>query len=255
MQKSDKVQFFSLIKSDLLKDQSVVWLFVTILRITYIQAYVPYEWSKNPPNQLNGPMGSPWRTYWTPWTPSTTLDLLKAPLDHLGPLNRSLDPIGTLRKPDVPCRSSEGPSNVAIDPLGPPGRPPWPPDVSPDPPGFPYWHLYFSRAQSILHYVVRVHIRCHVKPFTYYQTYTSYAMTHRFKFIKYLWTFKAVTWSSIMSHSNLIIPLPSHGPRLNQKMTVSHLSGLEWWHMGDPIVHRVLSSVKKLFCVTVGCRP
>ena len=243
MQKSDKVQFFSLIKSDLLKDQSVVWLFVTILRITYIQAYVPYEWSKNPPNQLNGPMGSPWRTYWTPWTPSTTLDLLKAPLDHLGPLNRSLDPIGTLRKPDVPCRSSEGPSNVAIDPLGPPGRPPWPPDVSPDPPGFPYWHLYFSRAQSILHYVVPVHIRCHVKPFTYYQTYTSYAMTHRFKFIKYLWTFKAVTWSSIMSHSNLIIPLPSQWSKIE-----SEDDGLPFVGFGVMTHGRPHRSPRPLFC-------
>ena len=77
-------------------------------------------------------MGFPRRSYsppWSPWWPPTL---------PLGPM--PLDPIGSLRSPVVTYKSSESPSNVAVDPMGkplPPQRPPGPLRRPPFPPGTP----------------------------------------------------------------------------------------------------------------------
>ena len=63
---------------------------------------MPYESSEDSSNQPDGPMESP----------------RDAPLDPLGPLNRSLRLIELLISPQLPYKSSEDPSNVAIDLMG-----------------------------------------------------------------------------------------------------------------------------------------
>ena len=67
-------------------------LVVTMLWITFIQAYMPHDSSENPSDQPNGPQGSPWHNYWPPRTPWR---LLSAPLD---PLTCPLTPLDSIHQ-------------------------------------------------------------------------------------------------------------------------------------------------------------
>ena len=87
--------------------------------VTYMQAYMPYESSEFSSNQPNGPTGSPRRLPRTPCPPPHG--------PPRTPWPSSLGFIGLLRSPGLPYKSSEDPSNVAIDHMGHLTPPSWPP--------------------------------------------------------------------------------------------------------------------------------
>ena len=75
---------------------------------------MPHDLSENSSNQPDGPKGSP----------RYTLDPLRPPgpspphRSPRTPRNRFLGLIELLRSPQLPFKSSEDPSNVAVDPVG-----------------------------------------------------------------------------------------------------------------------------------------
>ena len=79
--------------------------------ITYIQAYMPHESSEDSLNQPNGP-GDPLDA------PLEPLGAPGPPIDPLRHLNRSPGLIELLKSPQLPYKSLEDPSNVAVDPMG-----------------------------------------------------------------------------------------------------------------------------------------
>ena len=67
-----------------------------------------YESSQDPSNESDGPVGSP---RCPPWPQGP-------PINPQWPLNRSVGLIELLRSPHLLFKSSEDPSNVAVDPMG-----------------------------------------------------------------------------------------------------------------------------------------